>query len=260
MSKKILLTTSILFLATAIWYAGITEAQDFVTNGLLGFWTLDQSEIKGNTVQDIWGETDGNIAGDPEIVGGKIEEGLEFDGDDRVEISKELMVGLESFTIEAWFNYDNSANWRWIVGGGPEWNHGVGMCIYSGSNILRYHLKTDSGEFTDGNGSTSLEPGTWYHAAYTYDGDVALGYVDGEAQFERAITGAVAIDVSTLAIGGGYWQNNEYFVGIIDEVRIYDRALNEDEVNQNFEVTSNQLAVEPSGKLSTYWGKVKNSM
>jgi hypothetical protein len=50
-----------------------------------------------------------------------------------------------------------------MVGGGPEWNHGVGMCIYSGSNIVRYHLKTNAGEYTDGNGKTPLTPEEWYH-------------------------------------------------------------------------------------------------
>jgi hypothetical protein len=179
--------------------------------------------------------------------------------EDRVEIPKTLMVGLGQFTIECWFSYENSANWRWMVGGGPEWNHGVGMCIYSGSNIVRYHLKTNAGEYVDGNGKTPLTPEKWYHIAYTYDGKMARSYVEGSVDFERAISGTVVIDITTLAIGAGYWQNNEYFVGTLDEVRIYDRALSEAEVKQNYKVTSNSLAVSIAGKLSETWGKIKAS-
>ncbi len=238
---------------------GLAEAQTYVTDGLIGFWTLDKSDIDGSTVIDVFGGNDGTIEGDPQTTEGKIEEGMEFDAsEDRVEIPKDLMVGLESFTIECWFNYSNSSNWRWMFGGGPQWNHGVGCCIYSGSNIVRYHLKTDKGEYTDGNGLTQLTPGEWYHIAYTYNGKIAQSFVDGEIDFARAMTGAVAIDVSTLAIGAGYWDNNEYFAGILDEVRLYDRALDEDEAKQNFAVTSNAFAVDAVGKLTGTWGQIKS--
>jgi hypothetical protein len=45
--------------------------------------------------------------------------------------------------------------------------------------------------------------------------------------------------------------------GIIDEVKIYDRALNENEIQQNLKATSNTLAVEPVNKLIITWGKIK---
>jgi len=45
---------------------------------------------------------------------------------------------------------------------------------------------------------------------------------------------------------------------MIDEVRVYNRVLTEDEVKQNFAVTANNLAVEPSDKLATSWGKIKS--
>jgi hypothetical protein len=44
---------------------------------------------------------------------------------------------------------------------------------------------------------------------------------------------------------------------MIDNVRIYDRILDEKEVQQNFESKSDQLPVEPAGKLSATWGYLK---
>jgi len=46
------------------------------------------------------------------------------------------------------------------------------------------------------------------------------------------------------------------FIGIIDEVMIYNRALSEDEIRQNFQAKG--LSVRPAGKLATVWGEVKS--
>lgn len=257
MAKEITVFALILSFIS-ILIINLAEAADFVTDGLLSFWTLDKSTITGDTVKDVFGKTDGRIMGAPKSVDGKIKECLKFSGTtDRVEVPKALMVGLEEFTIECWFNYENSANWRWMFGGGPEWNYGLGCCIYSGSNIVRYHLKTDKGSFYTGNGTTKLNTGEWYHIAYTYDGKAAKSYVNGKLDFEQAITGVVVIDPTTLAIGAGYWNNNEYFAGMIDEVRVYKRALSEEEANKNYNAKSNSLAVKPEGKLALTWGNIK---
>ena len=50
--------------------------------------------------------------------------------------------------------------------------------------------------------------------------------------------------------------NADTIQGFIDEVRIYDRALNNAEVQQNF--VAEGLAVDVTGKLTTTWGKMKN--
>ena len=45
--------------------------------------------------------------------------------------------------------------------------------------------------------------------------------------------------------------------GIIDEVRIYNRALNESEVKVN--MNSDGTAVNPAGKVAATWGDIKVS-
>ena len=49
---------------------------------------------------------------------------------------------------------------------------------------------------------------------------------------------------------------NGYFVGAMDEVRIYNRALTDAEVQQNFE-SKGMAVVEGGGKLSAAWGAIK---
>jgi hypothetical protein len=51
---------------------------------------------------------------------------------------------------------------------------------------------------------------------------------------------------------------SEFWNGKLDEMRLYNRALKEDEILKNFKVISNAVAVAPAGKLSVCWGMIKD--
>jgi len=57
-------------------------------------------------------------------------------------------------------------------------------------------------------------------------------WVDGFQRDERAVTGNIVVSAGTLYIGGNqFW--GEYFNGLIDNVRIYNRALGIAEIETN---------------------------
>jgi Concanavalin A-like lectin/glucanases superfamily len=64
----------------------------------------------------------------------------------------------------------------------------------------------------------------WSHVAVTYDGVRLRLYVDGTQVSSRAITGTIRTTTDPLWIGGNR-PYGEYFEGVIDEVRVYKRAL-----------------------------------
>jgi len=71
---------------------------------------------------------------------------------------------------------------------------------------------------------------------------------------------AVAIEQTALkrrAIGSNS-DGGENFEGFIDEVGLYDRALNADEVMQNYEAKL-IFAVNPADKITTTWGNIKDT-
>ena len=82
--------------------SSIISAEEFVTDGLIGFWPLDKDNIKGDTAADIFGKNPGKIQGGPKIIKeGKIFEALEFDGkDDYVQLPN--MGNPPEVTVEAW--------------------------------------------------------------------------------------------------------------------------------------------------------------
>ena len=66
--------------------------------------------------------------------------------------------------------------------------------------------------------------GAWTHLAVTYDGANLRLYVNGVQTASRALTGSIVTTTGLLKIGGNA-VSGEWFNGLIDEVRIYNRAL-----------------------------------
>jgi hypothetical protein len=81
-------------------------------------------------------------------------------------------------------------------------------------------------------GSANLALNTWTHLALTYDGATMRIYVNGLLVNSRSASGAVLTSSGALRIGGnGVW--GEYFAGTIDEVRVYNRALTQAEIQSD---------------------------
>jgi chitodextrinase len=69
----------------------------------------------------------------------------------------------------------------------------------------------------------------WAHLATTYDGTTLALYVNGVLKATLPVTGAIGQSAGPLRLGGNdIW--DEWFAGVIDDVRVYDRALTPTEV------------------------------
>ncbi len=78
-------------------------------------------------------------------------------------------------------------------------------------------------------GPSTLEANTWAHVAVTYDGTILRLYVNGTQVATQAQTGAITASTGALRLGGNaVW--GEFFGGLIDDARIYNRALTPAEI------------------------------
>jgi PKD repeat protein len=75
-----------------------------------------------------------------------------------------------------------------------------------------------------------LPSNTWTHLAATYDGTTQRLFVNGVQVGSRSQTGTLDVSANPLRVGGNTVWANEYFQGLIDEVRIYNRALTQSEI------------------------------
>ena len=236
-------------LLTMFWYVNAADAQDFVTDGLVSIYTLNEADIEGKTVKDIFGGKDAKIEGTLTSVEGATDgtgEALEFEGDSYIEIpamGEFDHVSIECYALEGQFGGIQGivSTWMWAAG--------------------KVHFKFEGNEIqvhkNDGvKIRLAAEAETWYHIIYTSntkDNELKL-YVDGEL-VDEGNAGTTPELMDERRIGSEH--DGRFLIGMIDNVRIYDRILDEDEVMQNFESQSDQLPVEPAGKLSTTWGYLK---
>jgi hypothetical protein len=138
--------------------------------------------------------------------------------------SLDLTTGM---TIEAWVNPAAGTGWRSVVL--KETPGGLAYALYSANNASRpagyVHISSDIGL----NGTAAIALNTWTHVALTYDGATLRMFVNGVQVSTHAQTGSVIVAPGALRIGGdSVW--GEYFKGLIDEVRVYNRALSAAEI------------------------------
>jgi len=254
MFQKIFITLVVVMLVFA--YANIVKAQ-VVKDGLISYWTFDEANTAGKTAQDIWGNNDGAIEGSPKVVNGKIKEGLEFAGKDGyVDCGNDKSISdfSKTYSIEFWAYFAVASNYPGLFQRGDKTTSSqIEIYLQPAANLTTVHNR-DAIYYVYWN-PVPLEQ--WVHIAVVWEKEEWTVYYDGVKQDETGGGGAPADPDTgkTCYIGLGYTDHS--MNGVIDEVNIYDRALSEGEVQQNFKATSNKLAVEPVNKLSALWGQIK---
>ena len=121
-----------------------------------------------------------------------------------------------------------------------------------------------TGQWPPGGGDLSSEAGlfesdSWVHLAFVI-GEQYLLYVDGSLVAELAAEVYDGPDPTGWLLGTRIFPENAeyYFIGLVDELGVYNRALSEDEINQNMNA-GGFAAVRPANSLARTWGEIKVS-
>jgi Concanavalin A-like lectin/glucanases superfamily/Domain of unknown function (DUF1929)/Bacterial Ig domain len=197
--------------------AGLVAAYGF--NEGAGVQTADESG-QGNT---------GTLSNATWTAAGKFGSALSFNGTSAwVTIADAASLHLTTgMTIEAWVNPTVGTGWRSAIL--KETPGGLAFALYTANNASRPTGYAHVGSDEAVTGVAAVPLNAWTHLAVTYDGASLRLYVNGALVKTTALSGAMATSTSALRIGGNaVW--GEYFKGVIDEVRIYNRALSAAEV------------------------------
>jgi len=249
MSAKIVINTILaLFALTMMLYQPITvNSQLVVRDGLVSYWAFDKKDINGKTLKDTWGSNDGRIEGNPQTVGGKIGDGMKFNGvDDQIIVKNSVNLTIvDEITLCAWINWDGDTG---IITSKRE------PLGYQFSAIKDNTIQLCSPEciYSD----PVLSPNEWTYIAVTRSKDnKVLFYKDSTPAGSKTASQAWVKNDVDLIIGA--WSGEGYkYAGILDELSIYNKALSADEIASNF--VSKGLAVANSEqKLSIAWGEIK---
>ncbi len=196
---------------------GTTKAE------LVGWWRFDEGS--GTVANDSSGNgNDGTFNGDPQWAAGMLGGALEFNGtDDYVEVPDNESLHLwERFTLAAWIYQVESSSSRIIDKIGAGTANGPHLDTHPGTT-----LRSCSGTCVSTAADYTLEE--WHHVAVTFDeGDVKL-YIDGSIEGEGSAPSPLAGNSLSLRIGADS-DGQSLFHGLIDDVRVYNRALTEAEI------------------------------
>jgi Concanavalin A-like lectin/glucanases superfamily len=173
---------------------------------------------------------------------------LSFNGTSSiVRVASAASLNLSSaMTLSAWINPAASqSGWRTIM------QKQVDAYFLNASNdsgpLRPAGGATFGGSTQFVSGTTANPVNTWTHVAVTYDGTIVRLYVNGTQVATRNQTGAVQTSSNPLWIGGNQ-PYGEFFNGLIDEVRVYNRALNQGEIQSDMNTPLNWTTL-PSGLL-----------
>ena len=219
--------------------------RDVLTSGLAGYWSFDGSQMSGNTALDSSGSgLSATLTSGPSKTIGVLGQGIRLDGvDDYVTVGDALALnGAQPRTLSTWlkFSADPLTSAQWIIERGNAtnatywlwWNGDNSYSLGDNTLICGQRISNGSGEQVANTWTPS--PNIWYHVACTYTGTQLIEYINGvQLGSAGSATGSVADETSTarsLQFGRRTSTGGNLFVGYLDDVRIYSRALTASEI------------------------------
>ena len=201
------------------------------------------NEGTGSTAADSSGNgNDGTLVNNPTRVNGKIGNALSFDGvNDYISTTNSPSLNpADEITIIAWVkpSVTPQTGWNKIIAKPftsrtSPWQQ-YALTLYD----AHFVFELNAGGSKSGVHSTApLVNNTWYHVAGTYNGSEMRIYVNAVLNGTLLKSGVIAEYSTNVHIGAGIYSDaqEEYINGTIDEVKIYNRALDADEIMADYE-------------------------
>jgi len=217
----ILKKATFLLLSFFIMIAGLTAQNP------IGYWQLD--ELSGNLLTDASGNGQNatlNNTDDATFVSGKLNGAVLFDGGRDATAPNAEILKPKSLTVAAYVKADPSLNdWEWIAAHGDNWG------LYITANGVAELYYYDGGEWPNIAGSINVRDSQWHHIAATFDDETKEMnlYIDGELEASVISTGSITYEFGNdFHIGS--MNSDRKFLGVIDELRVYDKVLTETQI------------------------------
>lgn len=225
-----------------------------LTDGLVGYWPLD-----GNGKDESGNGHDAALeAGAKWVNNGWINGALEVDGaGGHAVVDSKFELITTAITVVARINGSKTIDWSGIVVGRGDTTFWMG---FAANNTLTYVWNNNAATTWNWQGAPPIPENKWLLVAIAIEPDKATSYIyhreDGKLDSAENEIPHVEQTVINLKFGWDECCGARYFKGIIDEVMIYDRTLNADDIK---ELATEGLPVESKGKLAITWGTLKRN-
>lgn len=245
--NRTLTSTEVINLFNQRSKATITVGQnDLFRDSLVSLWSFNGPDINfilngTSTAIDRSGSNNGSISPRIKFVPGIIGQSLDFNTRDLIisqfiDTNATVLNTTGNFTISIWIKPSKTDLLQDIISElGPENTAGQYILRQTANGQIRFFRRDGVSNNTNSiTAGTILTQGKWTHIACGYDGSLFCYFngVEGTtASADLAITGQLAVETW---IGNGNSQTSNVYKGLIDEVRLYNKALTATEIQEIF--------------------------
>ncbi len=209
---------------------GIIDAQDLLVLlehllledvSLIAHWKLEETEgiIAHNSINGKHGTVNGNPAWQPE--GGMVDGALQLDGiDDYISTPFVLNPADDKFSVFVWIKGVSPGQAVLSQASGANW-----LCTDSLEGNLMTELKGPGRGAAELPSQTIITDGNWHRIGLVWDGSHRTLYVDDVAVAEDTQTNLEGSNNGLYIGTGKAMEAGSFWSGLIDDVRIYNRAV-----------------------------------
>lgn len=212
--------------------AVVPEPVDPGAAGLAAYYPLDRDtdDVSANGL-------DGTPMGDPEWIDGFVGDAVLLDGDgDFIQVASDPKLDIAGpISLALWIRPDandpeglgteTAPMAKALSGASPSWSWQVRYGWGSPKPYMGFTFNTTPRAWAYV--GRKLAQGEWHHIACAHDGATLTAYLNGLAA-ESTPMGAITISPTPVLIGSDGWGSD--WIGGIDEVAIYNRALSPEEI------------------------------
>lgn len=220
--------------------------------GLVGYWSFeDGSGTKATDFSE--NNNTGTLTNGPTWVDGRLGKAVNFDGtDDLVVVTNESPYRFSSdFSLSTWVKVPTTlAGYEAVIGKyavtPSGWDFGIGS-----NGKARMSLRGTSTLDVSSGAGPDLRDNQWHYVVTVNTPTSIETYVDGILQNTMTGTWIATTNTDSLYIGNRDSNGTTTFSGTIDEVRLYNRALTQEEITKLYQVTSTKINYNQNDKLTS---------
>ncbi|MGQ9640623.1 MAG: LamG-like jellyroll fold domain-containing protein [Candidatus Bathycorpusculaceae bacterium] len=196
-------------------------------------------------------DNNGTVTGATWTPNGKIGGAYIFDGNDYIKIEDSPNIGGDGtwteITIEFWIYITQNQRGTRIIAkrGSTTGTYGYQIGFQSSTskpyNTIYFDIWNAAGTLYEIE-YQALSLNTWYYIVCTYNSTEGLKlYIDGNLRASLAGSGNIHSSTGQPLFLGCRYGTSDYFIGLLDEVRIYPKALTAEQINHSYYQTKNLL-------------------
>ncbi|HEY9114246.1 MAG TPA: LamG-like jellyroll fold domain-containing protein, partial [Bacteroidales bacterium] len=226
----------------------------------VGHWKFD--ETSGNTAYDNSGNNfNGTLVNNPSWSNGKIENALQFNGvNQSVECGthSKLDMGIQDFTISTWVKMNsNQVSYPTFISKGGSSTSTSGYWFYLSGTSLKLAMGDGTSRIVASSGTINIKDNLWHHISVSVNRyGKATFFVDGENKGDYDVSPLagklISNSTKTLNIASLGTSSTTFLNGLLDDTRIYTRALSAEEIADLADLSQNN-------SLIAHWAFDENS-